>query len=460
MTLDLSRPRSIHIVGIGGPGMSAIAIVLAQMGHRVTGSDLRETPFLPRLRALGVDVQIGHAVEHLDGVELVGVSTAIPSTNLEVAEAIRRDVAVLPRAALLAAICAQARAVAVAGTHGKTSTSSMLALILRHAGMNPSFLIGGELHDIGAGAAWNGPGLLVVEADESDGTFTELPLSGTILTNVDVDHLDHFGTVSALHDGFATYLRGAGEPVVVCADDEVALGLARSMDRPFITYGTSDDADYRLHLERAEGPRQWFDVFHHGNRLGPVNLPVRGAHMARNATGALAMAMELGAPFAAASEALARYGGVARRFEVRGVANGITFVDDYAHLPGEIAAVLEAAATSGDEWRRVVAVFQPNRFSRMEVLSPAYADAFEFADVVVIANIYASGERPLPGVTGKLVVNAVLDAHPETQVVYLPKRTELASALAGHLRPGDVVISMGCGDIATLPDELLEVIES
>lgn len=462
---DLSRPRRIHIVGVGGPGMSAIALVLADMGHHVRGSDIKHTPYLDRVELAGVDVRIGHAAENLDDIEVVCISTAIRGSNLEVAEAVRRSIPVLRRAEMLAAICSRARSIGVAGTHGKTSTTSMLALILRSAGLDPSFIVGGQLNDVGAGATWTGGELLVVEADESDGTFLALPLAGTILTNVEVDHLDHFGTVDTMHRAFGEYLDAADGPLVVCADDPVAARLASEVrsDRKVITYGQHRDATYRLTDVHSQRGVQHFTVVRSGpdgaTTLGDVDLPVRGIHMATNALAAIAMAIELGASFEDARRALARFGGVARRFEIRGRANDATLVDDYAHLPGEIAAVLRAARTGGDDWRRVIAVFQPNRYSRMDVLWREYADAFVDADLVVLTDIYPSGEAPLPGVTGKLVVNAVLDAHPASRVMYLPSRSDLVTVVARELRSGDVCISMGCGDIAGFPDEVLDVVE-
>jgi UDP-N-acetylmuramate--alanine ligase len=433
--------------------MSAIALVLAGMGHAVSGSDVRETPVLERLRAAGVTVYVGHRRDHVHGVDAVTASTAVPPTNTELDEARALGIPVLRRAGMLASICACARSVGVAGTHGKTTTTSMLTMILTEAGLQPSFLVGGDVNDVGTGAHWTGNDLLVVEADESDGTFLELPLHATILTNVEVDHLDHFGTAEAIAAAFDEYVAGVSGPKVVCADDPVAARLAAIHGA--VTYGTAEGATFRAVDVDSDHGALTFGVVHDGARLGDVHLPLRGVHMARNATAAIAMAHLLGAPFEAAATALARFGGVARRFDFRGDHDGITFVDDYAHLPTEIAAVLEAAATSGDGWQRIVAVFQPNRYRRMEILSPEYRDAFVRADITVITDIYPSGEAPIPGVTGKLVVNAVLDAHPWQRLAWLPKRGEVIEYLAAVLRPGDVCISMGCGDVASLPSEVL-----
>ena len=450
--LDLSTPHRLHVIGVGGPGMSAIAIVLAEMGHHVSGSDLRERPVLERVRAAGVNVHIGHDRRNVQDCVAVTASTAVPAKNIELDAARENGIAVLSRAAMLSSICAQARSIGVAGTHGKTSTTSMLMLVLAAAGLRPSFIIGGDVTDMGTGAQWTGGEWLVVEADESDGTHLELPLFGTILTNVEVDHLDFYGTEDAIIDGFDHYLSHISGPKVLCIDDPVCAELASRHGA--ITYGTSAAAEYRAVDVRADHGSYTFTVLHGAESLGTVEIPLRGIHNVRNALGALAMARSVGVEFDIASRALAKFGGVARRFDIRGVDGGATLVDDYAHLPSEISAVLGAARCSGDGWRRVVAVFQPNRFNRMAVMSPAYRDAFVDADLVVLTDIYASGTAPIPGVTAKLVVNAVLDAHPATRLAWMPRRADLVNYLAKELRAGDVCISMGCGDVASLPDEV------
>jgi UDP-N-acetylmuramate--alanine ligase len=326
-------------------------------------------------------------------------------------------------------------------------------LALAEGGLAPSFLVGGDVSEAGTGAQWTGGDLLVVEADESDGTHLELPLYATMLTNIEVDHLDHFGSFEAIVDSFAEYLSRIDGPRVLCVDDPRCAALA--VEHAATTYGLSAGADFRATSVHPASGSFRFDVEHRGTALGPLELPLRGIHNVVNAVGVVAMASELGVPFAAIAMALGRFGGVARRFDVRGVDGGATFVDDYAHLPTEIAAVLAAARGSGDSWKRVIAVFQPNRFNRMAVMSRDYADAFVDADVVVLTEIYASGTTPIPGVTGHLVVDAVLEAHPDAHVVWLPRRGDIVSFLAGEVGDGDVCISMGCGDIATLPDEVL-----
>ncbi len=456
--LDLSFPHRLHVVGVGGPGMSAIAIALAQMGHVVSGSDLREHPVLERVRAANVAVHVGHDRSLVHGMDAVTASTAIPERNIELDEARRRDVTVLRRAGMLAAICAQARSLAVAGTHGKTTTTSMLMLILAEAGLRPSFVVGGDVTDVGTGAQWTGGEWLVVEADESDGTHLELPLYGTILTNVEVDHLDHYGSFEGIVAGFDTYLGQIAGPKVVCGDDPVVAELARRHGAT--TYGLGEHNDYRAVDVTPDAGAFTFTIERRVageiERLGTIELPLRGVHNVVNATGAATMALSIGVPFADVAAALARFGGVARRFDIRGIDEGATFVDDYAHLPTEIDVVLAAARGSGDGWRRVIAAFQPNRYHRIADMWRDYGRAFANADVVVITDIYASGTTPIPGVTGKLIVNAVCESDPGRRVVWLPRRDDLVAFLAAEAGDGDVCISMGCGDIATLPTEILD----
>jgi len=457
--LDLSIPHRLHVVGIGGPGMSAIGIALAEMGHDVSGSDLREHPVLERVRAARAAVYVGHDREYVHGVDAVTASTAIPFHNIELDEARKTGVTVLRRAGMLASICARAKSLAVAGTHGKTTTTSMLMLILAQARLRPSFIVGGDVTDVGTGAHWSGGEWLVVEADESDGTHLELPLHGSIITNIEVDHLDHYGTFEAIVDSFDTYLGQIVGPKVLSADDPVTRRL--SAVHGGVTFGLSDDADVRAVDVLATNGSFTFGVERRqvGNmvRLGEVSLPMRGVYNVRNALAATAMALEIGVGFADIAEALAKFGGVARRFDVRGVDGGATFVDDYAHLPTEIDSVLTGARDSGDGWDRIIAVFQPNRFNRISEIWRDYADAFGQADIVVLTDIYASGTTPIPGVTGKLIVNAVTEANPGKRVVWLPNRSDLVDYVAREARSGDVVISMGCGDIASFPSEVLDV---
>ena len=462
---DLSKPRRIHVVGIGGPGMNAIAQVLCEMGHQVTGSDIHESEVLDRLRALGVGIIVGHDAKAVQDCDVVTASTAIPATNIELVAAVDQSVPVLSRAQMLSAICALKQSVAVAGTHGKTTTSAMLMHILATAGLQPSFVIGGDVHGLDLGAGWRNGQHLVVEADESDSTHLALPLFGTILTNVDVDHLDHFATFEKIVESFEQYVKKIDGPIVMCADDAVCAKIAAT--QACRTYGMGVAADVRaVNVVLADGGSRFgIEVRQSGTSapqvlIGSVQLPLRGEHNVLNATAALTMAMELGVEFEVASQALNSFRGVARRFDMRGIDDGVTFVDDYAHLPNEIIAVLRGARDATDKWGRVVAVFQPNRFNRMSVMSGAYADAFGDADVVVITDIYSSGTTPIPGVTGKLVVDAIENNHPDKKVEWIAQRDDLVRFLASALTSGDLCISMGCGDVAQLPDEVMSLRQS
>jgi len=354
---------------------------------------------------------------------------------------------------MLASICAMARSVAVAGTHGKTTTTSMLALVLGDAGLHPSFIVGGEMHQLGGSAVWSEEGeWFVVEADESDGTFLELGAEVALVTSVEPDHLEHWGSWDALRSAFDRFLAEASGFGVVCADDPVAAELGAARDA--VTYGTADHADYRMLDVRGGRTGAGFAVSHGGTVLGEIELPVPGLHNARNACAALAVALEIGAPFHAAAAALGRYAGVARRFQFRGERDGVTFVDDYAHLPGEVRQILAAARDGG--WKRVVCVFQPHRYSRMATIPPTdFAEAFDDADVLVLTEIYAQGEAPRPGITGKRILDAVLDARPGRKAYWFPGRAELASHVRSILRPGDLCLTLGAGDLTLLPDEIL-----
>ncbi|HVX17089.1 MAG TPA: UDP-N-acetylmuramate--L-alanine ligase [Acidimicrobiales bacterium] len=450
--LDLAGPPiTVHVIGAGGAGMNAIASVLLAMGHSVTGTDLKESNGLTRLRAQGGVVHVGHDAAHLGAPDVVAVSTAVPEDNPEVRAARERGIPVLRRAEILAAIAATRRTVAVSGTHGKTTTSSMLALALVGSALAPSFIIGGDLNEIGSGAVWTDGELFVVEADESDGTFLELPADSVVVTNVEADHLDHYGDLAHVKKAFEQFVRQAPGVQVVGIDEPNGAELARVTGA--ITYGTAAGADYWIAEPTIRQVGATGTIVRRGEVLGRLTLPVPGLHNLRNATAALAMAMELGADFDRVARALGRFGGVARRFQFRGEVGGVTFVDDYAHNPGKVRAVMEAVEGTG--WTRVVAVFQPHRYSRTQDLWREFGDAFPGADLVVVTDVYGAGETPRPGVSGHLVVEAILAARPGQTVVYLPQRRDVVDYLAGHLRTGDLCLTLGAGDVTTYPSEIM-----
>ncbi len=475
---DLSRPRKVHIVGIGGAGMSAIATVLVAMGHRVSGSDAADSDRLQRLARAGAEVHVGHDPRWLGDAEVVSVSTAIPATNCEVVEAGRRGLRVWRRAELLAAICRERRTVAVAGTHGKTTTSAMLAVILRQAGARPSYIVGGDLIGPGSieagpleevpGAAWEPDGeWLVVEADESDGTFLELGAEAVVVTSVEADHLDFYGDVHNLRQAFVRFAAAAAGPRVVCADEPGAMALASDLAgrgaatgapgaaADILTYGTGTNAVIRIEDVALGAAGAAFSLRRAGRRLTTVWLRVPGLHNVRNATAALIMAQALGVPWPSGSAALRDYHGVARRFERRGERGGVTFIDDYGHLPGEVASALAAATGPTGRWDRVVAVFQPHRYSRTEALWQDFANAFGGADVLVVTDIYPAGEPARPDVSGRLIADAVRGANPDRDVRYAPTLDDAAAELERILQPGDLCLTLGAGDLTTLPARFL-----
>ncbi|MFZ2058113.1 MAG: UDP-N-acetylmuramate--L-alanine ligase [Acidimicrobiales bacterium] len=448
--INLSVPLRLHVVGAGGAGMSAIAAVLAAMGHHTTGSDIKPSRSLERLRARGVEVRIGHRPENVVGADALTYSTAVSERNVEIAEARRLGIPVLSRAAMLEAIVALRRTVAIAGTHGKTTTSSMLALVLVEAGLHPSFIIGGEVNEIGTNAAWDVGELLVVEADESDGTFLHMAPELGIVTSVEPDHLEHYGSFEELKAAFRVFLGQVGS-AIVCADDPVAASLAPASA---VTYGCSAGAEVRIVGVESGRNHLRFELLRSGESIGLFELPVPGVHNARNAAAAVSAALELGLDPEHARRALARFAGVARRFEFRGDIGGVTFVDDYAHLPGEVRAALDAARGGG--FGRIVCVFQPHRYSRVAMLAPEFADAFEGADLVVVTEVYAAGELPRPGVSGKLVLDAMIRAHPRARAVYVPRRDDVVAYLRTNLRPGDLCLTLAAGDLTNLAAELGE----
>jgi UDP-N-acetylmuramate--alanine ligase len=451
--LDLTSRQLVHIVGIGGAGMSPIAEVLTAMGHQVSGSDMKESPVLDRLRRLGIRVSVGHDAENVAGANVLAVSTAVGADNdgnVEVQSAHRGGVPVVRRADILAAIAATRSVIAVSGTHGKTTTSAMLAMALVEAGMQPSFIVGARIAGMGRGAAWGTGEWLVVEADESDGTFLELAPRAAVVTSVEPDHLAYYGKFDALVAAFARFIADVAGPCLVCGDDPVAAGLAR--DAGVLTYGTSVDATYRLTEVNLEADRSSFVLAGPDSTLD-ITVPLPGIHNALNTAGAASVAVAIGAPPAAVVRALAAFPGVSRRFEARGAVGGVTFIDDYAHLPGEVSAALAAARIGS--WRRIVCIFQPHRYSRTADLAADFADAFATADLLVMTSIYGAGEEPRPGITGKAIADAVLDADPTRQVAWLPDRGELVKFLKARLHPGDLCLTLGAGDITSLPDELM-----
>jgi len=437
--------------------MSAIATVLAQSGHSVSGSDAVDSPVLRNLERLGVKVQVGHAASAVVGAEFVVASTAVPESNPELSAARDAGIPILRRRDLLPSFAQVQPFLSVAGTHGKTTTSSMLAVALQAAGENPSFIVGAEVAALSAAAGYHHGRWMVLEADESDGTFLAGPRDGALVTNLEPDHLEFWGGWDQLREGFVEFLANTSGPRLVCADDAGSAALANderaAAGRAISTYGVDPSATHRMvDLELGRGGSSF--------RLeGPaggvrVDLAVPGQHNAVNAAGALALAVELGVDAEAAARGLALHSGVARRFEHRGEVGGITFIDDYAHLPTEVRAALAAGRSGG--WERVVVVFQPHRYSRTEALGAEFGACFEDADVVVLTDIYPAGEAPRPGVTGRLVLDAALEIDASADIRWADNLEAAAEVLATELRPGDICLSVGAGDVTTIADLVQE----
>jgi len=455
----LGRTRHVHFVGIGGIGMSGIAELLANLGYRVSGSDARPSAVTERLASLGVTVAIGHDAAHVGEADVVVVSSAIGAANPEVAAARAAHVPVIPRAEMLAELMRLRVGIAVAGTHGKTTTTSMVALMLERAGLDPTAVIGGRLSAFGSNARLGRGQYMVAEADESDRSFLKLSPTFAIVTNIDREHMDTYGSFDRLVDAFRDFadrvpFYGA---VVACSDDAPIRSLLPTLTRRTITYGFDAGADVRGTGATSDGTLSRCRVRYavpgaaDARGEGDIELRVPGRHNLLNALATTAMGLELGVPFARIHDALAEFKGAERRFQVRGEVAGVTVVDDYGHHPTEIAAVLQAAREGKPA--RIVAVFQPHRYTRTHDLLDAFGPAFAPADVVVLTDIYAAGEAVMPGVTLEGLAAVMRPAVKVLHVV--PDLARLPEAVAAVARPGDLVITLGAGSISAAGERIL-----
>ncbi len=446
----------IHMIGIGGSGMSGIAEVLINLGYEVSGSDLARTPATDRLVHLGAKIAEGHRADLVCGASVVVASTAVRDTNPEVAEARRLNIPVIARAEMLAELMRVKHGIAVAGAHGKTTTTSMVASVLAGGGMDPTVVVGGRLRAIGGNARLGTGDFLVAEADESDGSFLRLNPAIAVITNVDREHLDHWtGGLPEIQDAFVTFANKVPfyGLIVACKEDPRVREILPRFTRRVVTYGALESADYRAADIRAHDDfTTSFDVFEREFLLGRARIRVPGRHNALNALAAVAVGRELDIKAAPLFQALDSFEGVARRFEVKGEEAGVLVVDDYGHHPSEIAAVLRAAKEHGR--RRVVALFQPHRYTRTRDLLPDFAGAFGDADLVFIAPLYPAGEDPIEGVSAKSVADAITAAgHPACRLV--GDLAEMPAAVRPHLTTRDVVITLGAGNITRVGDALL-----
>jgi UDP-N-acetylmuramate--alanine ligase len=454
----------IHFVGIGGIGMSGIAEVLVNLGYTVQGSDASENANVARLREHGVKVSVGHRSENVDGADVVVVSTAIKRDNPELMAARASRIPVVRRAEMLAELMRLKSCVAISGTHGKTTTTSMVATLLDAGGLDPTVVNGGIINAYGTNARLGAGEWMVVEADESDGTFLKLPADIAIVTNVDPEHLDHFKTFEAVQDAFRNFVENVPFYgfAVMCIDHAIVQSLVGKIeDRRIVTYGENPQADVRLVGLTSGGGSSQFKVVIKSRKTGATHeikdivLPMPGRHNASNATAAIAVAHELGISDDAIRKAIASFGGVKRRFTKTGEWNGVTIIDDYGHHPVEIAAVLKAARDSYDG--RVIAVVQPHRYTRLQSLFEEFCTCFNDADAVVVAEVYSAGEAPIEGIDRDHFVEG-LRAHGHREVIPLPKAADLAGIVKGLAKPGDLVVCLGAGNITqwayALPGEL------
>lgn len=452
--------EKIHFVGIGGIGMSGIAEVLLNLGYKVSGSDLRGSEITERLTGLGAVIGIGHKAENLQNVNVVVISSAVHDDNPEVVEARRLHVPVIPRAEMLAELMRMKYGIAIAGTHGKTTTTSMAASILGHAGIDPTIVIGGKLNAIGSNAQLGQGKFLVAEADESDGSFLALSPTIAVITNIDADHLDHYSGIAEIKDIFVEFVNKVPfyGLAVLCLEDQNIREILPRVKKRYVTYGLSSQADIRATHVRHDGFITSFVAHYKGYRLGEISFSMPGPHNVLNAMACIAVAMELDVPFAAIQEGFAKFSGVGRRFTVKGQPRGIMVVDDYGHHPAEIKATLEAARQGWPE-RRIVAVFQPHRYSRTHELFDDFVTAFYDADVLVLTDVYAAGEQPIEGASAERLAGEVR-RHGQKDVTWIGDRELIPEHLAKIVKEDDIVITLGAGNIWQQGEALVKILEA
>jgi UDP-N-acetylmuramate--alanine ligase len=451
------RDTRIHFVGIGGIGMSGIAEVLLTLGYGVSGTDLKDSDTTRRLVELGASFKLGHDPSHLADADVVVISSAVKPTNPEVVAARQRGIPVIPRAEMLAELMRVKFGVAVAGSHGKTTTTSLVATVLRAAGLDPTAVIGGKLPSLGSNARLGRGEYLVAEADESDGSFLKLSPTVAVVTNIDPEHLDHYGSLAALQHTFVDFINKVPfyGLAVLCLDHPHVQAILPSVEKRHVTYGLAPLADFRAVDLAFDGLRTRFTAVARGQTLGTVELAMPGQHNVLNSLAVLAVADFLGVDFEVYRAALAGFSGVGRRFTVRGDARGVMVVDDYGHHPAEIRATL-AGARAGFRDRRLVVAFQPHRYTRTRDLMGEFARAFNEAEVVAVCDVYAAGEEPIEGATSARLVEE-MRACGHKGALHVPRRSDVAGALAGELRDGDLLITLGAGDVWMVGEEILRL---
>jgi len=454
------RYQHIHFVGIGGIGMSGIAEILLNLGYKVSGSDQKRNDTIERLERLGAKVVVGHKAENVEGVHVLVYSSAVAADNVEVQTARQRQVPTIPRAEMLAELMRLKYGIAVAGTHGKTTTTSMVGAVLAEGRLDPTIVVGGRVTNLGSNARLGQGEFLVAEADESDGSFLKLAPTIAVVTTIDAEHLDHYGSLEAIRAAFLAFVNkvpfyGA---VVLCLDQPNIQMLLPQVEKRVITYGLESAADLVGRHLTVTGMTSRFEVSQHGTRLGECVLRVPGRHNVLNALAAIGVGLDLEIPFSTIATALAGFAGVQRRFQIRGTAGGVTVVDDYGHHPAEIRATLAAAKAGFDS--RVVTVFQPHRYSRTLHLRQEFLTAFNQADVLLVMDIYPAGESPIPGVSAADLADGIR-AHGHRNVTYLGSdRARVVDHVCEISRPGDLVLTLGAGDVSQLGSDILRRLEA
>lgn len=458
-SIMLHRKHRVHFVGIGGIGMSGVAEVLLNSGYVVSGSDLQESEAIQRLRRLGAQIFVGHQEENLAvNPSVVVISTAVKYSNPEVLEARRRQIPVIPRAEMLAELMRMKYSVAVAGSHGKTTTTSMTAAVLSAAGLDPTIVIGGRVRMLGSNAKMGQGEILVAEADESDGSFLLLSPTIAIVTNIDREHMDFHQTMERLNESFLTFINKVPfyGLAVLCLDSPNVRALLPKVRKRFTTYGLSSEADFSVQDLAVRTGGMEFSVLHRGKPLGQVKLQLPGRHSATNALAAIAVAREFEIPFARVAEALEAFSGIHRRFEIKGEAGGILVIDDYGHHPAEIRAAVSALRES---WKRpLTVIFQPHRYSRTQDLFDEFLTAFEGADRLILTEIYAAGEDAIAGVSGEALYQAI-KRQGHMDVTFVADRNRIPEQLAEILGPGDMVLTLGAGDIYKVGEALIRLLQ-
>lgn len=456
---DFSQPVPddfgvVHFIGIGGSGMSGIARILIGMGHRVTGSDLRDTSNVKALRELGAEIFIGHDEAHLGNPDTVVVTSALWPTNPEYLLAKSRGIPVIHRSQALAALASKKRLIAVAGAHGKTTSTGMVITALIAMGQDPSFVNGGVINSVGASSKSGSGELFVIEADESDGSFLHYDTAVSLITNVDPDHLDHYGSVEAFHRVFADFANKSKEFVVISSDDPGAREVAKLVHKPMISFGQSPTADIKVQ-NISPNAQVSFELVYKGE-VQRARLTLAGRHNALNAAGAVATLVGLGFEFERALQEVAKFQGTERRFELHGNQRGVSVYDDFAHHPTEVAAALEGArAVVGSG--KIITVFQPHLYSRTRLFAKEFAEVLSASDEVVLLDIYAAREDPEPGVTGELILNHFAD---KARIHYVPDWNQAPATAAKLASEGDFIVTMGCGDVYRMVPELLDALKT